>query len=32
LTPFFLHHDLRMISRNAQDFPFPELEVINQWA
>ena len=27
-----LQHDLRMVTRNAQDFAFPELEVINPWA
>jgi predicted nucleic acid-binding protein len=26
-----LHHDLRMVTRNAQDFIFPGLEVINPW-
>lgn len=26
-----LHHDLRMVTRNAQDFNFPGLEVINPW-
>jgi len=26
-----LHHDLRMVTRNVQDFIFPELEVINPW-
>lgn len=26
-----LHHDLRMVTRNAQDFAFPGLEVINPW-
>jgi len=26
-----LHHDLRMVTRNEQDFQFPDLEVINPW-
>jgi len=26
-----LHYDLRMVTRNVQDFTFPELEVINPW-
>lgn len=26
-----LQHDLRMVTRNAQDFGFPGLEVINPW-
>jgi toxin FitB len=26
-----LHHDLRMVTRNAQDFRFPGLEVIDPW-
>jgi len=26
-----LHHDLRMVTRNTQDFNFPGLEVINPW-
>jgi len=26
-----LHHDLRMVTRNVQDFVFPGLEVINPW-
>jgi len=26
-----LHHDLRMVTRNVQDFSFPDLEVINPW-
>ncbi|MDQ6987038.1 MAG: type II toxin-antitoxin system VapC family toxin [Mariprofundaceae bacterium] len=27
-----LHYDLRVVTRNVQDFTFPELEVINPWA
>ncbi len=26
-----LHHGLRMVTRNVQDFMFPGLEVINPW-
>jgi len=26
-----LHHDLRLVTRNVQDFSFPGLEVINPW-
>jgi predicted nucleic acid-binding protein len=26
-----LHHGLRMVTRNARDFTFPELAVINPW-
>ena len=26
-----LHHDLRVVTRNARDFAFPGLEVINPW-
>ncbi|MDX8405466.1 MAG: type II toxin-antitoxin system VapC family toxin [Mariprofundus sp.] len=26
-----LHHDLRMVTRNVQDFSFTGLEVINPW-
>lgn len=26
-----LHHDLRMVTRNTQDFTFSDLEVINPW-
>jgi len=26
-----LHHDLRIVTRNVQDFIFPDLEVINPW-
>jgi predicted nucleic acid-binding protein len=26
-----LHHELRMVTRNAQDFAFPDLEVIDPW-
>jgi len=26
-----LHHDLRMVTRNVQDFSFSDLEVINPW-
>lgn len=26
-----LHHDLRMVTRNVQDFNFPDLEVIDPW-
>jgi len=26
-----LHHELRMVTRNVQDFTFPDLEVINPW-
>ncbi|HXH72949.1 MAG TPA: type II toxin-antitoxin system VapC family toxin [Mariprofundaceae bacterium] len=26
-----LHHGLRMVTRNTQDFGFPGLEVINPW-
>ena len=26
-----LHHDLRVVTRNTQDFEFPGLEVINPW-
>lgn len=27
-----LHHELRMVTRNVQDFHFPGLEVINPWS
>jgi len=27
-----LHHDLRMVTRNVQDFTLPDVEVINPWA
>jgi hypothetical protein len=26
-----LHHDLRLVTRNAKDFGYPGLEVINPW-
>jgi len=26
-----LHHDLRMVTRNEQDFVFPDLDVVNPW-
>jgi len=26
-----LHHELRMVTRNEQDFSFPGLEVVNPW-
>jgi len=26
-----LHHGLRLVTRNEQDFDFPELEVVNPW-
>ncbi|MHB1389818.1 MAG: PIN domain-containing protein [Thermoleophilia bacterium] len=26
-----LHHELRLVTRNARDFDFPGLEVINPW-
>lgn len=26
-----LHHDLRLVTRNVGDFPFPGLEVVNPW-
>jgi predicted nucleic acid-binding protein len=26
-----LHHDLRIVTRNAKDFDHPGLEVINPW-
>ena len=27
-----LHHDLRLVTRNAKDFYYPGLEVINPWS
>lgn len=27
-----LHHELRLVTRNARDFVYPGLEVINPWA
>ena len=27
-----LHHNLRVVTRNARDFAFPGLEVINPWS
>lgn len=27
-----LHHDLRLVTRNAKDFHYPGLEVINPWS
>lgn len=27
-----LHHGLRLVTRNARDFAYPELEVINPWS
>lgn len=27
-----LHHDLRLVTRNAPDFEYPGLEVVNPWA
>jgi len=26
-----LHHGLRLVTRNEQDFDFPSLDVINPW-
>jgi predicted nucleic acid-binding protein len=26
-----LHHELRLVTRNAEDFDFPGLEVVNPW-
>ena len=26
-----LYHDLRLVTRNAADFPYPGLEIINPW-
>ena len=26
-----LHHDLRLVTRNARDFKYPDLEVVNPW-
>lgn len=26
-----LHHELRLVTRNARDFDFPGLEVVNPW-
>jgi len=27
-----LHHELRLVTRNAADFAFPGLELVNPWA
>jgi toxin FitB len=27
-----LHHGLRLVTRNAADFEYPSLEVVNRWA
>ncbi len=27
-----LHHDLRLVTRNAGDFDYPGLEVVNPWS
>lgn len=26
-----LHHDLRLVTRNISDFPFPGLQLVNPW-
>ncbi len=26
-----LHHELRLVTRNARDFDYPGLEVLNPW-
>jgi predicted nucleic acid-binding protein len=26
-----LHYDLRLVTRNARDFRYPDLEVVNPW-
>jgi predicted nucleic acid-binding protein len=26
-----IHHELRLVTRNTADFPFPSLEIVNPW-